>query len=106
MSRSALLWCDEESTVRTLQSVLTELGVSVERCTSTEEADQQLQRQRFDAVVVDLDESGPEAHEILQRARKAALNRNTLTLAIVGPTVKVQDVFALGVNFLLYKPKI
>lgn len=104
MSRSALLWCDEESTVRTLQSVLTELGVSVERCTSTEEADQQLQRQRFDAVVVDLDESGPEAHEILQRARKASLNRNTLTLAIVGPTVKVQDVFALGVNFLLYKP--
>jgi CheY-like chemotaxis protein len=104
MSRRILLWCDEETTVRTLQSVLAELGVGVERCASTEEAGLLLQQQRFDAVIIDLDESGSDAHEILRRARNSALNRNTLTLAVVGSTVKVQDVFALGVNFLLYKP--
>ena len=104
MPRRILLWCDEESTVRTLQSVLAELGAGVERCVSTEEADAHLQQQRFDAVIVDLDESGSDAHEILRRARNSALNRNTLTLAVVGSTVKVQDIFALGVNFLLYKP--
>lgn len=104
MSRRTLLWCDEETTVRTLQSVLAELGVGVEHCASTEEADACLQQQRFDAVIVDLDESGSGAAEILRRARNSALNRNTLTVAVVGSTIKVQDVFALGVNFLLYKP--
>jgi len=104
MSRKVLLWCDEETTVHTLSSVLKELKVHVESCPSAQEAERLLREERFDAVIVDFDESDPQAAEVLQRARKSSLNRTTLAITVVAASANVRDIFALGANFLLYKP--
>ena len=104
MSRKVLLWCDEETTVQTLSSVLGELKVHVDCCESAEEAERLLAEERFDAVIVELNESNPQASDVLQRARKSSLNRSTLAITVVGTSVNVRDIFGLGANFLLYKP--
>ena len=104
MPRRVLLWCSEAATVRTLHNVLTELNLSVEHCASTEEAENRLRDQRFDAVIVDLDDNDADAPDVLQRARNSALNHSTLAITIVASGVNVRDIFALGANFLLYKP--
>ena len=104
MSRKVLLWCDEETTVQTLSSVLAELKVHIDSCQSAEDAESRLREERFDAVIVDLDPDDPQAAEVLRRARKSSLNRTTLAITVIGSGVNVRDVFALGANFLLYKP--
>jgi c-di-GMP-binding flagellar brake protein YcgR len=104
MARQVLLWSSEDPTVRPLQKVLAELKVAVERIEDAAEAETRLREKRFDAVIVDGDENSATASVILQRARKSALNRATLILAVVGNNVSVREVFALGANFLLYKP--
>ena len=104
MSRKVLLWCDEETTVETLTGVLAELKIHVDHCQTAEEADGRLREERFDAVIIDLDQTGTQAADVLQRARKSSLNRSTLAITVVGSGVNVRDIFALGANFLLYKP--
>ena len=49
----ALLLCSDDTVVRVLRRVLTDLEIGVEHCTDLDSAVQKLTRQRFEAVIVD-----------------------------------------------------
>jgi DNA-binding NarL/FixJ family response regulator len=104
MARTALLWCAEEQTVQVLRAILHELNITVEVCHEREAAETRLSEQRFDAVIVDFDGQAEVATAVLRRARQTSLNHNTLAITIVSGSAYVREIFALGSNFVLYKP--
>jgi len=103
MALSSLLVCADESTAQMLRRILEGLGITVEHCQSGSEAQLQLAKTRFDSLVID-GENESEATELLRKARSSSLNQPTLAMAIVGKENNVRYMFALGVNFVLYKP--
>jgi CheY-like chemotaxis protein len=104
MARTALLWCAEEQTVQVLRAILHDLNIAVEVCQEREIAEARLTEQRFDAVIVDFDGQVENATAVLSKARKTSLNHNTLAITIVSGSAHVREIFALGSNFVLYKP--
>jgi c-di-GMP-binding flagellar brake protein YcgR len=104
MARTALLWCAEEQTVQVLRAILHDLNIAVEVCQEREIAEARLTEQRFDAVIVDFDGQVETATAVLSKARKTSLNHNTLAITIVSGSAHVREIFALGSNFVLYKP--
>src|SRR6516164_5388232 len=104
MARMALLWCAEEQTVQVLRAILHDLDIAVEICKDRERAETRLSEQRFDAVIVDFDGQVDVATAVLRKARQTSLNQNTLAITIVSGSAYVREIFALGSNFVLYKP--
>jgi c-di-GMP-binding flagellar brake protein YcgR len=104
MARTALLWCGEEQTVQVLREILHDLNIAVEICKERELAEARLAEQRFDAVIVDFDGQVEQASAVLHKARQTSLNHNTLAITIVSGSAHVREIFALGSNFVLYKP--
>ena len=58
MSLQSLVFCPDEKIVRVLRRVLSDLEIAVERCSDPDSAIRKLTRQRFEAVIVDLDSRG------------------------------------------------
>jgi c-di-GMP-binding flagellar brake protein YcgR len=104
MARTALLWCAEEQTVQVLRAILHDLNIAVEVCHERAAAETRLAEQRFDAVIVDFDGQVETATAVLKKARQTSLNHNTLAITIVSGSAHVREIFALGSNFVLYKP--
>lgn len=104
MARTALLWCAEAQTVQVLRAILHDLNIGVEHCKKPAEAETRLAEQRFDAVIVDFDDQVDAASEVLRKARQTSLNHNTLAITICSGSAHVREIFALGSNFVLYKP--
>jgi c-di-GMP-binding flagellar brake protein YcgR len=104
MARMALLWCAEAQTVQVLRAILHDLNIAVEICKDRELAETRLSEQRFDAVIVDFDGQVDIATAVLRKARRTSLNHNTLAITIVSGSAYVREIFALGSNFVLYKP--
>jgi len=80
-----------------------ELGIAVEQCRLPAEAAAKVENTRFHSVVIDCENEG-EATEILQTTRASRQNDSTLAVAIVSKENNVRHLFALGINFVLYKP--
>jgi c-di-GMP-binding flagellar brake protein YcgR len=104
MARTALLWCAEEVTARVLRTILHDLKIAVEVCNERSVAETRLSEQRFDAVIVDFDGQAELASAVLRKARQTSLNHNTLAITVVSGSDHVREIFALGSNFVLYKP--
>ena len=104
MARTALLWCAEDQTVQVLRAILHDLNIAVEVCGRREAAETRLSEQRFDAVIVDFDGQVEAASAVLRKARQTSLNHNTLAITVVSGSSLVREIFALGSNFVLYKP--
>jgi CheY-like chemotaxis protein len=86
-----------------LRRVLENLGWGVEHCASPVEAQARMAQARFDTVVVDcLDEAS--AIATLQQVRASAGKASVLAVAVVDQENNVRELFATGVNFVLYKP--
>jgi CheY-like chemotaxis protein len=103
MTLSALLVCSDEASAQVLCRVLEELSIHVESCPDFARAGIRLAQQRFDVVIVD----GPSNNEVvslLRETRVSRLNDATLAVAVVAGQDSIREVFALGVNFVLYKP--
>jgi hypothetical protein len=62
-----------------------------------------LAQDRFDVIIVD-GESNAEVVALLRETRLSRLNEATLAVAIVSDQESIRELFALGVNFALYKP--
>jgi len=90
--------------VQVLRAILHDLNIAVEVCGNRELAESRLSEQRFDAVIVDFDGQVDAATAVLQKARQSSLNHNTLAITIVSGSAHVREIFALGSNFVLYKP--
>jgi CheY-like chemotaxis protein len=103
MALTSLVVCSDESTTQVLRRILEDLGVAVEYCQNASDAEARLAQNRFDSVVIDC-ENEPVATEILRKARLSPANASTLAVAIAGKENNVRQMFALGINFVLYKP--
>jgi AmiR/NasT family two-component response regulator len=105
MTLSALLVCVEEAPAGVLRRVLEELSIRVESCPDFVRAGIRMAQERFDVVIVDGDSNKP----VLALLRETQLSRrNDATLAVTVVALSGQEntreMFALGVNFVLYKP--
>ncbi len=75
MGYTALLFCPDEKTARTVTQVLSELEFAVENCAEPFAAVKKLMGQHFDAVVVDCDNE-QNATLLFKSARNSASNQN------------------------------
>src|SRR3954454_4744827 len=103
MGYTALLFCPEEKTARTVTQVLSELEFTVEACTEPFAAVKKLMGQHFDAVVVDCDNE-QNATLLFKSARNSAPNQNSLAVAVVEGQAGVAKAFRIGANLVLTKP--
>jgi len=103
MGYTALLFCPEEKTARTVTQVLSELEFTVEACSEPFAAVKKLMGQHFDAVVVDCDNE-QNATLLFKSARNSASNQTSLAVAVVEGQAGVAKAFRIGANLVLTKP--
>src|SRR5881394_3546157 len=103
MGYTALLFCPEEKTARTVTQVLSELEFSVESCIEPFAAVKKLMGQHFDAVVVDCDNE-QNATLLFKSARNSTSNQASLAVAVVEGQAGVAKAFRIGANLVLTKP--
>src|ERR1700757_4794056 len=103
MALTSLVVCPDASIVDVLRPVLEEMGIQLERCEDLSQSKERLDHRRFDVVIVDF-ALQPEAATVLKHIRSIPLNSKSLVVALVGPGNDVRQIFALGTNFVLYKP--
>lgn len=103
MMPEALLVSPHEQSVRALEPELKKLGTRVERQRDAMAALTRLWSYRYDAVIVDCEGEGDEA-EVMREVREAGLNRNAVTIALIGAQEDPDLAYALGAHFVLRKP--
>ncbi|MBV9088110.1 MAG: PilZ domain-containing protein [Acidobacteriaceae bacterium] len=78
MGLQSLVLCDDEEIVRQLRIILHDLGIGLLVCSEADQAIAELQRQKFELVVVD-----PQRFpDLPARVRSTPSNRTTLTCAV------------------------
>src|SRR5215471_8884769 len=103
MGYTALLFCPDEKTARTVTQVLSELEFNVEACTEPFASVKKLMGQHFEAVVVDCDQE-QNATLLFKCARNSANNQTSLAVAVVEGQAGVAKAFRIGANLVLTKP--
>src|SRR5438132_10610541 len=103
MGYTALLFCPDEKTARTVTQVLSELDFTVVPCTEPFAAVKKLMGEHFDAVVVDCDNE-QNATMLFKSARNTAQNQSALAVAVVEGQAGVAKAFRIGANLVLTKP--
>lgn len=99
----SLLLCSDDTVVRVLRRVLTDLEIGVEHCTDLDAAVQKLTRQRFEAVIVDCT-TQEVAAKILKGTHSSPANKRAIAVAIIDGHSALKSAFALGAHFVLFKP--
>ena len=103
MTLSSLLVCGDKAAVEVLRHVLKELDIQVELCADAVRASVRLAQERYDVIILDCEtQAGVVA--LLHESRSSRLNDSTLTVVVVAGQESIREMFALGVNFVLYKP--
>lgn len=104
MNLESLLLSADPEVERVLRPTLEKLAIDVEICRNARHGSEMLLSEKFDAVIVDCDDMKG-GMEILQGLRNTPSNRNSITFAILnGNHTTTQEVFGMGVNFVLQKP--
>jgi CheY-like chemotaxis protein len=103
MALKSLVVCADVATTQVLRRILETLGLKVDHCSTASEAQPKLSDTRYDSVVIDC-ENESAAIEILRQVRSASRSSTALAIAIAGHQNNVRQMFALGINFVLYKP--
>jgi CheY-like chemotaxis protein len=103
MSLKSLVVCAEDATTQVLRQILETLGLTVDHCLNAVDVHPKLADSRYDSVVLDC-ENEAEALDTLRQIRSSSLNTGTLVIAVAGKQNNVRQMFALGINFVLYKP--
>jgi DNA-binding response OmpR family regulator len=103
MALQALLLSRDAEVHRTLRRVLDTANIELEVCNNPEQARMALGRRKYDAVLVDCDDTdkGP---AILQELRLGKSNKSCIAFALVHGKTTVQQAFEIGANFVLDKP--
>ena len=95
--------CADEAAVQELRRVLEELEIQVELCADPVRAAVRLAQERFDLIILDCKKQS-DALGLLQESRSSRVNGTSLAVVVVEGQEAVREMFALGVNFVLYKP--
>jgi CheY-like chemotaxis protein len=103
MRHTSLLVCADEASAGVLRRALEELEIQVEVCPNVARAEILLAQKRFDLVILD-GASHAAVIGLLHETRGSRMNDSTLTVAVVPGQESIQEMFSLGVNFVLYKP--
>jgi CheY-like chemotaxis protein len=103
MGLMSLLVCADAEAVQVLSGIFHDLGLEVESCGDPTAAQAQIDERRFDVLVVDC-QPGLPARSLIAYARKSAMQRGAIIIALVSGRNQVKDILAKGANFLLYKP--
>ncbi len=99
----SLLLCTDDTIVRVLRRVLSELEIGVEQCSDLDAAVQKMTRQRFESVIVDCT-SQELASKILKGIRNAPANKRAIIIAIIDGQNAAKGATELGAHFVLFKP--
>ncbi|MBZ5655368.1 MAG: response regulator [Acidobacteriia bacterium] len=103
MDLRVLLVCPDQDSANLLNLILPEIGMVADHVPSHSRALQQLDQQRFEAIILDY-RSDPSSQEFLSRWRQSSKNRDTMLIAIVDGEFNARPVFGMGANFVLYRP--
>lgn len=103
MVLKALLVCADDPAAEVLRTILAEIEIEAESCQETLSAVKKIQECSFDVIVVDCEEQ-PSAFEVLRKTRSSPQNATALIVALVQGPDNVREVFAMGANFVIYKP--
>ena len=103
MALRSLVVCADEAATKVLRGILEALGLTVEHCATVVQAQPLLAAKRYDSVVLDC-EHDAEALDALRHLRSFSRSASALIIAIASNRNNVREMFALGVNFVLYKP--
>jgi len=104
MTLDSLLLSQDQNLVRVVKPTLEKLSIEVELCNEARAATDILISEKFDAVIVDCDDTAG-GLEVLQGLRSTPSNRNSVTFAVLnGKQTTTKDAFTLGANFVLQKP--
>jgi len=103
MGYTALLFCPDEKTARTVTQVIGELEFTIEACNEPFAAVKKLMGQHFDALVVDCDHE-QNATLLFKSARNSTANQTSLAVAVVEGQAGVAKAFRMGANLVLTKP--
>jgi CheY-like chemotaxis protein len=95
--------CADEAAVEVLRRVLEELRIQVELCPDAVRAAVRLAQERFDLIILDCAKQS-DALALLRESRTSRVNSQSLAVVVVAGQESLREMFALGVNFVLYKP--
>jgi DNA-binding response OmpR family regulator len=99
----SLLLCTDDTIVRVLRRVLSELEIGVEQCSDLDGTVQKMTRRRFEAVIVDCT-SQELAAKVLKGIRNAPANKRAVIIAIIDGQNAAKGATELGAHFVLFKP--
>ncbi|MGA8622316.1 MAG: PilZ domain-containing protein [Candidatus Sulfotelmatobacter sp.] len=103
MNLSSLLVCTDKASAEVLSHVLEELSIRVELCADPLRAAVRLAQERFDLLILDC-ETQTDVTTLLRESRSSRATGATLAVVAVTGQEAIREMFALGVNFVLYKP--
>ena len=102
MGLVALIFSQDERSVRILGLLLAELDIKVEHVTDPAVAQERLWCQKYDGVFAECDDEQGDA--LLRSVRKSKHNRRSIAFALSEATVRMNSAFELGAHFVLQKP--
>jgi len=98
-----LLLSHDLETVTAFRRTSGEMGVNLYLCEEAREARSALREHRYDAVVIDCDDTHA-GRTVLQSVRQARANRSAAVLAILNGDTQGADAVDMGANLVLNKP--
>jgi DNA-binding response OmpR family regulator len=101
MTLQALLVSTDDSAADVLGRVLPVIGLSMDRSSDPETTIARIQQQKFDALIVDFDDTELASNVLLQAQQQGC---NPLRIALVADSAKVREILTGGAQFVLYKP--
>jgi PilZ domain len=102
MDLSALVVCPDQDSIGLLELIQSEMAMAAEHTSSISRAIELLDRNHFDAVLVDY--RADQSSEELVSHLRASESRDSLLIAIVDSESEARQVFVLGASFVLYRP--
>ncbi len=103
MNLSSILVCADEAASAVLREVLEELDIRFELCGDVARTAVRLAQERFDLIVLDCEKQS-EVLVLLEESRSTRANQSSMAVVVVSGQESIRQMFALGVNFVLYRP--
>lgn len=103
MTLLALLVSADDSSSEILSQVLPTLGIAVERFSDISTAIDRLHQQRFDALIVDFDDSEA-ANSVLEEGLRLNSPNAPVSVALLQGAGRAREILSSGAHFILYKP--
>lgn len=106
MPPRALVVDDDLPTCKVIQAILNSADIEAMILTESAHAAELLQKQKFDAVFLDVNMPAPDGIELARQIRGGGYNQKTPVIMITGeedPALLTRG-FQAGVNFFLFKP--